>query len=494
MTWAEFFSNRITHIYFVYGLAFFILGGAVALEVGRAEPARFNRMMRPLAFFGLVHGSHEWMEMFILIGRETYGFQTSIWFEVVRLVILAVSFTALLVFGLQGFPVFRRVKLVELSIGLPVLLLYGAGVMGLGWWQNWQIAPWFATADALARYTLAIPGAIVTAWILMAQRNPLIQEQKNVFANDLMLGAAAFLLYGVVGQIFINSSPLFPSNIINATLFQSWFGIPIQLFRAIMACLAAVAIVRSLRSFELNRRQILAATRQRVADEVARRDAMRQEFLRRIVDAQERERSRIARELHDELGQMLTGLAIGLRGAQTSLEKPRLLRQQLQQLESMAAQALGTMRHLVNELRPALLDDMGLPAALRHHIKNFQNFTGVPTTLNMGKHYHRLPENVETILFRIIQEALTNIARHAHAKYAWIDLHCDDSTAVLKVKDDGRGFDPQPILDGSRDIGVGLMGIQERVNLVAGTLYIESGAGRGTTLTVRIPLQNGKEK
>jgi len=491
MTWAEFFSNRITHIYFVYGLAFFILGGAVALEVGRAEPARFNRMMRPLAFFGLVHGTHEWMEMFILIGQDAYGFQPSVGFEVARLVILAVSFTALLVFGLQAVPKFQGLKFVELFIGLPILLLYGLAMVGLGWWQNWQILPWFAASDALARYSLAIPGAIITALVLLAMRKPLIAEKKHSFANILVLGALAFLLYGMVGQIFIKPSPLFPSSVINAALFQDWFGIPIQLFRATMACLAAVAVVRSLRSFEVNRRQILAATRQRVVDEVERRDAMRQEFLRRIVDAQEQERSRIARELHDELGQMLTGLAIGLRGTQTSLDNPRLLRQQLRQLEEMAGQALGNMRHLVNELRPALLDDMGLSAALRHHIKNFQSFSGIVTTLTMGKNYHRLPENVETILFRIIQEALTNVARHAQAQNAWVDLNCDNETAVLSVKDDGLGFYPQPILNGKSDRGVGLMGIQERVNLVAGELYLESEPGAGTTLTVRVPLETG---
>lgn len=236
------------------------------------------------------------------------------------------------------------------------------------------------------------------------------------------------------------------------------------------------------------------AARQRVEEEIARRDALRQEFLHRIVETQEEERTRIARELHDEFGQMLTGLAIGLRGAQTSLEKSRLLRQQLRQLEEMAGQALGNMRHLVNELRPALLDDMGLPAALRHHIKNYQNYTGIATTLTMGENNYRLSENVETILFRIIQEALTNVARHARAKNAWVNLQCDNQTAILEVKDDGRGFDPQPILNGKSDKGVGLMGIQERVNLVAGNLLIQSEVGGGTTLTVQIPLQSEREK
>jgi signal transduction histidine kinase len=147
--------------------------------------------------------------------------------------------------------------------------------------------------------------------------------------------------------------------------------VPIQLFRTSLAIIIAVFAIRALRALEDYRQQELAAARRRVAEEISCRDALRQEFLHRIVETQEEERARIARELHDELGQVLTGLAIGLRGAQTSIDKTDLLRKQLSQLEEMAVRALGNMRRLVNELRPALLDDVGLPAALCHHVKNF---------------------------------------------------------------------------------------------------------------------------
>lgn len=135
-----------------------------------------------------------------------------------------------------------------------------------------------------------------------------------------------------------------------------------------MAVLIAVFTTRALRAFEFNRQQELDAARKLVAEESDRRDALRQEFLHRIVETQEEERTRIARELHDELGQALTGLAIGLRGAQTSLNKSDLLQVQLGQLEAMAVRAIGNMRHLINELRPAVLDDVGLPATLRQHM------------------------------------------------------------------------------------------------------------------------------
>jgi signal transduction histidine kinase len=255
-----------------------------------------------------------------------------------------------------------------------------------------------------------------------------------------------------------------------------------------VGAVVAIFTVRALRAFEYNRQQALADARQRVQEEIAQRDALRQEYLQRIVEAQEEERTRIARELHDEFGQMLTGLAIGLRGAQISTDEPELLQQQLSQLEEMAVQALDNMRHMVNELRPALLDDMGLSAVLRHHVDNFSKLTGVKTSLKLSHEYNRLPRNLETILFRITQEALTNVARHAQARHAWIELNCRNCTVSLKISDDGLGFDMAEVLDRGIRNGWGLIGIQERVKSVNGRIEIESEIEKGTRLVVKIPI------
>jgi signal transduction histidine kinase len=335
---------------------------------------------------------------------------------------------------------------------------------------------------------LAIPGAILAAWVLLSQRRRFLRQKQTAFANDLLWAALAFLLYGIVGQFFVNPSPLFPSNIINAETFQAWFIIPVQLFRAIIAVIIAVFTIRALRAFEFHRQQELVTARRQVQEEIAQRDALRQEFLHRVVETQEEERARIARELHDELGQTLTGLALGLRGAQISVDKPDLLKMQLGQLEGMAVQALSNMRHMVTELRPALLDDMGLPAALRHYTENFSTLTGVETTLTMGPHHARLPGDIETILFRITQEALTNVARHAQATHTQVDLHCNHNYAALNIKDNGIGFDPDIISSDSDRPCWGLMGMQERVNLTNGTMQIHSQTGKGTKLIIKVPL------
>jgi signal transduction histidine kinase len=336
---------------------------------------------------------------------------------------------------------------------------------------------------------------VLAAGMLLAQRRRFLRLNQRIFARDLLWAALALLLYGAIGQAFAKPSSLFPSGSINTETFQAWFGFPIQFFRASMAVLMAVFIIRYMRSFEYHQQEILTAARQRVQEEVARRDELRQGFLHRIVAAQEEERSRIARELHDEMGQMLTGLAVGLRGAQTSAAEPDLLLHQLSELEGMAVQALTNMRDLVTDLRPALLDDIGLAAALRHYKDRFVSIARVETTLTLENIQHRLPGEIETILFRVAQEALTNIARHSEAKQAWIDLRHTHDRVTLKIKDNGRGFDQNLPPDGDDRTGWGLLGIRERVKPANGEMKIQSAPGQGTILTVRIPLEDeGRER
>jgi signal transduction histidine kinase len=489
MPWTQFFATRLPHIYFIYGLSFFALGIAVALEIGRGEPSRFRRAIWPFALFGLVHGVHEWIEMFALVGQQAYGFEPSIGFDIFRLIFLIVSFALLIIFGGQLAGLDTNWPYAGLIITSGMLLLYSMSLILLGQWLGWLSIGWFASADVLARYTLAIPGAVLTAWALLKQRKIMPQSEHHAFALDITWVAAAILLYGVVGQFFVNPSPLFPSNMINAMTFQNWFGIPIQLFRATMAVIAAIFTIRAMRAFEIYRQQALAKARQQVEVEISRRHTLRRELLQRVVETQEDERRRIARELHDELGQVLTGLALGLRGTKNELENPDQLAQQLEQLEGMAVQATDDMRHMVNELRPALLDDIGLSAALRNYVDNFVALTGIETQMFLCTTCDHLDDTIKTTLFRVTQESLTNVARHAQATQTWVNMECDDAQVVMKIKDNGIGFDPDEILASDRHEAWGLIGIEERVKLVDGTVKIVSQPNRGTTVAVTVPKQ-----
>jgi signal transduction histidine kinase len=271
-------------------------------------------------------------------------------------------------------------------------------------------------------------------------------------------------------------------------------GFPVQLLRAGSASLIAIYTIRSLRAFDVHRRRQLAAAQMQAQEMVARRDALRGDLFRRAVSTQEEERRRIARELHDEIGQTLTGLAAGLRGVQQSLttdmEGSRL---QLRQLEGMVVRAIGELGNLVADLRPSLLDDLGLQAALSWYVDAVNQRGVTQVELVFEGLQHRLPPEVETIFFRITQEALTNVTRHAKASQAVVEFACDKTLARLRVSDDGEGFTPEPVLEGEQQVGWGLVGIRERVQLAGGKCIIDSAPGRGTVLTVEIPLLGLKE-
>jgi signal transduction histidine kinase len=159
----------------------------------------------------------------------------------------------------------------------------------------------------------------------------------------------------------------------------------------------------------------------------------------------------------------------------------------------MAVQAIDDMRHMVNELRPALLDDMGLPAALRNYVDNFVTLTGIETEMFLCATCDDLDDTIKTTLFRVTQESLTNVARHAQATQTLINMECDDVQVTMKIKDNGIGFDPNEILAGDREGAWGLIGIEERVKLVEGTVEIISQPNKGTTVAVTVPRRQDAE-
>lgn len=214
------------------------------------------------------------------------------------------------------------------------------------------------------------------------------------------------------------------------------------------------------------------------------KEQARTDLVQRLLTAQEEERRRLSRELHDEIGQALTGLLVGLRLVEND---PVENQGRLPYLRDLAARTLESVRHLSRELRPAVLDDMGLVAAIRRHVEDFQQIHGIKTTVQVvGTEERRLPPAVETTLYRVVQEALTNVARHSGASYAGVLLNLNGPTALAIVEDDGQGFDPE-----SRRSGLGLAGMRERTALVGGSITIESRPGGGTTIYVKVPVKGG---
>jgi signal transduction histidine kinase len=221
------------------------------------------------------------------------------------------------------------------------------------------------------------------------------------------------------------------------------------------------------------------------------RETLRGELLHQVVSAQERERQRIARELHDGTGQALTALGLGFAAASENVRhNPQLAVSQLTELKTMSTQALQELRDLIRDLRPSLLDDLGLVPALQSQVQSFADRTGVKAEFVLNGRRQRVQSEIETIVFRIAQEALSNVAKHASASQVTVQVGFDDSLLNLAVVDDGAGFEPKTIFeapDGSRQVW-GLLGMQERVALVGGSCMVHSQPGQGTTVKVSIPI------
>jgi signal transduction histidine kinase len=224
------------------------------------------------------------------------------------------------------------------------------------------------------------------------------------------------------------------------------------------------------------------AQRASVAVELSRLVA--RDALQRVVTAQEAERRRLARELHDETGQALTSILLGLRAveeAQTEEQRQSAL----DGVRELVRTTLQDVRQLAVELRPTALDDFGLVPALERLTHTFSESTAIQVDLESALPPERLPPETETALYRIVQEALTNIVKHARASRVSILLARRPSSVTVVIEDDGVGFE----VASARPDGLGLLGMRERVALLGGRMAIESSPGAGTTCLAEVPVQ-----
>jgi len=205
--------------------------------------------------------------------------------------------------------------------------------------------------------------------------------------------------------------------------------------------------------------------------------------LARAVAAQELERKRLARELHDETGQALTSILLGLKPLEQIAHTDED-RESVASVRELVVSTLRDVRRLAVELRPSALDDFGLGSAVERLAANFREQTGLAVDLENRLRDERPPPEAETALYRIVQEALANVVKHADASRVSILITQNDRSVAAVVEDDGRGFDP----DAEDGDVLGLVGMQERVRLVGGRLRIESAEGRGTTIAAEVPI------
>jgi len=239
-----------------------------------------------------------------------------------------------------------------------------------------------------------------------------------------------------------------------------------------------VAVVSILRMHRLEFR----SEQQRQQSEQTKADLRR--LSQELVRTQEHERTLISRELHDEVGQILTGLKMEM----GNLEKVRYtngpeFREHLEGARSLGSRALDVVRNMAMGLRPSMLDDLGLVPAIEWLSKEFSRRSGIPVDLQIDGKLDHLSDRHRTCIYRVVQEALTNCARHSQAKNIQISIHGDKDFLSLAIRDDGVGYDKAKRYSG----GIGLIGIEERVQELNGTVEIVSQANKGTLVQVKIP-------
>jgi signal transduction histidine kinase len=476
----------IVPIYFIYGLAFFSMGLLVAVEGGRASDVRLRRALPPLAGFGIVHAAHEWMEMYVLMGHPVSSLEVTIMLGV-QVATLAFSFISLAAFGsflLADSEVARRLILL-IPIGLQAIWVFGlyhfrGQYAGQTLWD---------VADTWTRYTLAIPASLLTAVGLIVQQRAFRRSGLIRFGQDALWAAITFGWYGLFGQFFARRTPIFPSNIINQETFLELFGFPIQMFRAVTAVAAALFVIRFLRAFQVETERKIADLQQARLVESQQREIMRGELFRRVVAAQESERQRIARDLHDETGQSLTAIGMGLRGLSGKLSgRNRDALNTLHKLETLTADSLKELQRLMTDLRPSHLDDLGLSAALRWYSTKIQEHSSLHIRVDIHGEECDLDDAMKITVFRIIQESLNNIIKHAQATHVNIHVHYEEKNVRISVFDNGIGFDRDEVQQRrtSRP-SLGLAGMEERAALLGGTVTMQSRPGFGTEVEAQIP-------
>jgi signal transduction histidine kinase len=240
-----------------------------------------------------------------------------------------------------------------------------------------------------------------------------------------------------------------------------------------------IAGITVFRMSRLENKSLEQRTRAEAAEQELRR------LSRQLVQAQEEERKVISRELHDEVGQMLTALRMELRSLQDLRTAPEgEFNEHLEGARLLAEQSLRALRDIAMGLRPSMLDDLGLGSAVQWQARQFSKHTGIPVNVHIDGLPPALPDRHRTCVYRLVQEALTNCARHSKARTIDVNIAKERGKLRVSVKDDGIGFDPAAV----RGRGLGLVGIQERVMELGGELTLASQFHKGTALSAKIPL------
>ncbi len=358
---------------------------------------------------------------------------------------------------------------------------------------------------------LAFAPLTVVAWgVAIRQPAETVMAPVNHLRYEILLGGAAVLATAMLGASwFVRRQIVGPLRALSEVSSQFAVGnldVPVRHEGGGEVARLTVSLERMRRRLEAiledHRRwnevlEELVEERTReltlLYEQLESKAAVCKQLLGKVLTAQEEERTRLARELHDAVGQSLTAIIMATASVEKSLP-PELERgrKKLERVRDIAAQALHDLRTLIADLRPETLDDLGLVLALRSQAREHLESLGIQVQFKVDGLSERLPSEVETVIFRVVQEAITNIARHARATEAAISLSRRNTRLIVRVEDNGIGFPMEGVQSG-RTPAWGLRGMEERITLLGGKFLIQSRPGDGTLILAEVPLPEERE-
>lgn len=459
---SEFFESNYEVIIFAYGLAFFVLGLAVIVQIRQSSRLELSRSLKWLAAFGIMHGLNEWGDLFIPLQATYLSPFWTIGLYVIQLILLALSFAALFEFGATTL----------MSIGRMTYLKGVSGILASAWaitsillfalsYPNYHHA-WRYTSMALSRYFIGFPGGLLAAYGLWAYtKKRIVPLDVPKIVRTFQVAEYSIAIYAVLSGLIPPPVNFFPGNLINTDTFTVFVGIPPWVFRTIIALTITIAITRALEIFELE-------TNRRI-------EQLEQE---KIIAA---ERERYARELHDGTIQKVYTAGLLVESAARIAEPETEIGKRLNRAVSILNDTIADLRQALTELHGYTSEKMPpLSELLKELIDDphYKALLKVDLELDIPASKELSPRRTKHII-AIAAEGLANAVRHAQAQNVLVKAQDLGNKLQIIIKDDGVGL-PETL-----KAGYGLSNIRDRTRLLNGT--IECTSKQGTKITVTIP-------
>jgi signal transduction histidine kinase len=453
----EFFELNRPIVLFLYGQTFFVMGLAIFLQSRRYSRLQLARDLRWLAAFGVLHGFHEWGMVFIPIQSTYLPIPYTSLLQTLQVILLAASYTCLSLFGAAALVErWRAGRRVILSLGVTWIILFGVAL---------QLSPdqktWLLFSSAWARYLLGFPGSLLAAFGLRYHAGTgAISIGGTTIKNTLHVTSYTLAVYAFLGGLLVAPVALFPASILNSTLIEDPIGIPVEVYRSIAGMIMAVSIIRALEVFDIEEDRLI--------------ESMEVEHIRAA------ERDRIGQEIHDGAMQGVYSISLILESMQPHVAAYKKAADRLEQARRVLEDVIADLRRYMVSLR-VQAPEAPLAECLENLANNPRFSSLVDIVLKLDIEPELSPGQAGNLL-AITQEALSNAVRHARASRVTITLSKEQEVSVLRIEDDGQGFDEK-----QTPSHFGLRAMYDQAHLMGTSLTLHSQPGSGTVIELVLP-------